>query len=172
MSRSDDINRVPGSPPLEIVEDGRYRGHAVSWHARSAGGTFSVVGLVDEHGPAALQWQAGGFASLQQARDAGLLVGRAIVDALHVDSAVGVGVLDSGQRPTQRQQLAAELNRLEWHLTSELVPQYPDDADFWPAFAGAADVIEDKAGEHAAYVNQRIDEMLERAGKIPPAATE
>jgi hypothetical protein len=49
----------------------------------------------------------------------------------------------------------------------KMIEEHPDDADFWPAFAGEADVIEDSAGEHAAHVHSRISCMLGSAGLIP-----
>lgn len=47
-----------------------------------------------------------------------------------------------------------------------LVRDNPDPADFWPAFAGQADVIEDCAetGGDARYVQERIDRMLNEHG--------
>lgn len=173
MSRPDDVNSSPGVPALAIVQDGRYRGHAVSIHARREGDRFLVDGCVDEHGEHPLRWSSGGFDSLQAARDVGVLATRALVDALEaakqVDPEAGVGLFESDHRPSRKQLVDAELNTLAWQLHNELVPQYPDDADFWPAFAGLADVIEDRAGDHAQYVSERIDAMLAEAGKaLPP----
>jgi hypothetical protein len=42
--------------------------------------------------------------------------------------------------------------------------QAEDEGDFWMAFAGEADHLEDCAGPHAAHVAQRIREMLIIAG--------
>ncbi|HEY2396804.1 MAG TPA: hypothetical protein VGH81_12640 [Rudaea sp.] len=63
-------------------------------------------------------------------------------------------------------ELDAMLDTLEKELP-EMIKEHPDDADFWPAFAGAADVIEDNAGDHAAHVRGRINCMLGSAGLIP-----
>ena len=50
-----------------------------------------------------------------------------------------------------------------------LLTECPDPADFWPAFAGMTDVIEDQSGPHAAFVRERIDAMLLHAGVKDPA---
>jgi hypothetical protein len=63
-------------------------------------------------------------------------------------------------------ELDAMLDTLEQHLPT-IIKEHPDDADFWPAFAGEADVIEDSAGAHAAHVRSRISCMLGSAGLIP-----
>ena len=63
-----------------------------------------------------------------------------------------------------------ELNGLLDHLEAQLptlIADNPDDGDFWAAFAGESDVIEDSAGDHAAHVRGRIDHMLASAGLIP-----
>ena len=57
-------------------------------------------------------------------------------------------------------QLIAQLDALEAALP-QLMDDHPDEGDFWMAFAGNADVIEDAAGEHAALVSERIERMLE-----------
>ena len=41
--------------------------------------------------------------------------------------------------------------------------EYPDPADFWPLFAGAADVIEDQAGEHCREIGDRIQAIADAA---------
>ena len=41
--------------------------------------------------------------------------------------------------------------------------EYPDPADFWPLFAGAADVIEDLAGEHCREIGDRIQAIADAA---------
>jgi hypothetical protein len=63
-------------------------------------------------------------------------------------------------------ELDAMLATLETNLP-KMINEYPDDGDFWSAFAGEADIIEDSAGEHAAHVRSRIDCMLGSAGLIP-----
>ncbi|MCO7473021.1 hypothetical protein [Stenotrophomonas maltophilia] len=45
--------------------------------------------------------------------------------------------------------------------------QAEDDGEFWMAFAGEADVLEDNAGPHAPHVAQRIQEMLAALGLSP-----
>ncbi|PJL44188.1 hypothetical protein ERT44_18990 [Stenotrophomonas sp. MA5] len=58
-------------------------------------------------------------------------------------------------------ELLEKLNALEAELPS-LIQAYPDPADFWPAFAGLADLIEDEAGLHSDEVAGRIDALLAR----------
>lgn len=60
-------------------------------------------------------------------------------------------------------QLTTLLDALEAKLP-DLLAAYPADGDFWMAFAGEADVIEDQAGDHIKHVNRRINEMLGRHG--------
>lgn len=60
--------------------------------------------------------------------------------------------------------LNAQLEALEAGLPV-LIAQHPDDADFWPAFAGQADVIEDAAGDHGLWVHARIAQMLAQHGR-------
>lgn len=62
-------------------------------------------------------------------------------------------------------QLTILLDALEAKLP-DLLAAYPADGDFWMAFAGEADVIEDQAGEHVGVVNQRISAMLARHGRF------
>lgn len=64
-----------------------------------------------------------------------------------------------------RAELAHLLDALEQALPA-LVSDHPDPADFWPAFAGQADVIEDAAGsgDDAYYVQDRIGAMLAKFG--------
>lgn len=64
-----------------------------------------------------------------------------------------------------RPQLEELLAALEVALPG-MVQDNPDPADFWPAFAGEADVIEDSAesGDDVRYVQERIDQMLASAG--------
>ena len=49
----------------------------------------------------------------------------------------------------------------------QMIKDHPDDADFWPAFAGEADVIEDSSREHSEHVHSRIQCMLGSAALIP-----
>lgn len=56
------------------------------------------------------------------------------------------------------------LDALEAKLP-DLLAAYPSDGDFWMAFAGEADAIEDRAGEHVGLVSQRINAMLARYGR-------
>lgn len=59
-------------------------------------------------------------------------------------------------RPTLRQ----HLNELEARLPA-LMRDHSDEADFWPAFAGQADVIADAAGhDDVDWVQERLDDML------------
>lgn len=59
--------------------------------------------------------------------------------------------------------LIAQLDELEATLPT-LRAEYPDDGDFWMAFAGQADVIADNAGEFSGVVSKRIDDMLAKHG--------
>ena len=61
-------------------------------------------------------------------------------------------------------QLTTLLDALEAKLP-DLLAAYPADGDFWMAFAGEADAIEDRAGEHVGFVNRRINAMLARHGR-------
>ncbi len=65
---------------------------------------------------------------------------------------------------TNLDQLTAQLDALEAKLP-DLLAAYPADGDFWMAFAGEADAIEDQAGEHVGLVSQRINAMLARYGR-------
>ncbi|MBB3277351.1 hypothetical protein [Pseudoxanthomonas sp. OG2] len=65
---------------------------------------------------------------------------------------------------TTLDQLTAQLEALEAKLP-DLLEAYPADGDFWMAFAGEADAIEDQAAEHVGVVNQRINAMLARHGR-------
>jgi len=60
--------------------------------------------------------------------------------------------------------LNRQLDELEAGLP-DLIAQCPSDADFWPAFAGQADRIEDHAGDHAPWVHARIQKMLAKHGR-------
>lgn len=61
--------------------------------------------------------------------------------------------------------LTAMLDDLETKLP-DLLTAYPADGDFWMAFAGEADAIEDQAVEHVGVVNQRINAMLAQHGRF------
>ena len=39
----------------------------------------------------------------------------------------------------------------------------PEPADFWPLFAGVADLIEDEAGEHCHEISERIHAIADAA---------
>ncbi|MBP2480127.1 hypothetical protein J3A72_000419 [Stenotrophomonas sp. PvP093] len=62
---------------------------------------------------------------------------------------------------SQLGRITAELDKLEQEIPT-LQRQYGE--QFWSAFAGEADVIEDNAGPHGDYVATRISEMLARHG--------
>lgn len=67
-----------------------------------------------------------------------------------------------------RAQLQKALNRIEAYLPS-LLDAHPDPADFWPAFAGEADVILDGAPSHEQeWVADRIESMLTFHGAPAP----
>lgn len=60
--------------------------------------------------------------------------------------------------------LADRLDALEARLP-QLIEDYPEPSDFWMAFAGEADAIEDSAGRHASYVASRLRAMLSVHGR-------
>ena len=61
--------------------------------------------------------------------------------------------------------LNALLDELERKLPS-LIEDYPEPGEFWMAFAGEADVIEDQTPlEHCQLVQARIAEMLAKHGR-------
>lgn len=62
------------------------------------------------------------------------------------------------------QALTARLDELEASLP-QLIADHPDGGDFWMAFAGVADVIEDQAGEHCQAVGKRLAAMLAQHGR-------
>lgn len=76
--------------------------------------------------------------------------------------------------PAKLNTLEAQLNALETDLHL-LIQTHSSSGDFWAAFAGLADVIEDNAGAHQELVAQRISAMLTRHGiaceDVPGAAT-
>jgi hypothetical protein len=65
---------------------------------------------------------------------------------------------------TTLDQLMDRLDALEAKLPDLLVA-YPADGDFWMAFVGEADAIEDQSGEHVGVVNRRINAMLAQHGR-------
>jgi hypothetical protein len=65
---------------------------------------------------------------------------------------------------TTQTELTQLLDELEASLP-KMIEDNPDPSDFWLAFAGEADVIEDQAGDHAALVHQRIETMLGAHGR-------
>ena len=64
------------------------------------------------------------------------------------------------------EELTQQLDALEATLP-DLLRDHPDEDDFWCAFAGETDHIEDHAGDHCGFVRGRIDAMLARHGLIP-----
>lgn len=63
--------------------------------------------------------------------------------------------------------IIARLDALEQKLPG-LLAEYPDDADFWNAFAGESDAIANGApAAEQAYAQGRIDCMLKNQGLIP-----
>lgn len=66
-----------------------------------------------------------------------------------------------------REELTKMLDELEAKLPA-MIQEYSDDGDFWSAFAGEADDIQDNAGsDDAAFVSGRIDCILGAQGLIP-----
>lgn len=61
-------------------------------------------------------------------------------------------------------QLTAMLDALEAQLPGMLAV-YRTEGEFWMAFAGEADVIEDQAGKHGGMVQARIADMLAKHGR-------
>lgn len=66
--------------------------------------------------------------------------------------------------------LNRQLDALEEALPN-LLADHPDPGDFWPAFAGEADVIEDHAGIHLEHVQQRLAAMLAAHGCVTSEAS-
>jgi len=60
-------------------------------------------------------------------------------------------------------QLKAQLDALEARIPHLLV-EHPDPADFWPAFAGEADLIADNAGQLRELAEKRIQSMADNHG--------
>ncbi len=68
--------------------------------------------------------------------------------------------------PTPIDQLHAQLSTLNSAIP-QLLAEHPEPAEFWPAFAGMADVIEDGAGKLADYASEQIQAMLVAHGIEP-----
>lgn len=67
-----------------------------------------------------------------------------------------------------RTHLEKMLARLDERLPA-MNRDHPEEAEFWPAFAGEADVIQDAAGAaDFDWVSQQIDALLMKHGR-PPA---
>jgi len=68
-----------------------------------------------------------------------------------------------------RSEIEQRLQKLRTDLPSMLAEAENDD-DFWPAFAGEADLIEDGAvsAEDCRYVRNQINRMLQQAGVAEP----
>lgn len=63
-----------------------------------------------------------------------------------------------------RAQLEAELAKLD-ALIPELKADYPEDADFWPAFACLADAIAERVGaEDCRWWGEQLDQLMGRHG--------
>lgn len=64
-----------------------------------------------------------------------------------------------------RNELDARLLKLRLDL-ARMLTDAEDEDDFWPAFAGEADLIEDGAvsAEDCRYVRNQLNRMLQRAG--------
>ena len=60
--------------------------------------------------------------------------------------------------------LERRLTDLEAQLPA-LIEANPEPGEFWMAFAGEADAIEDQAGEHGGQVSERIAAMLGQQGR-------
>lgn len=62
-------------------------------------------------------------------------------------------------------ELERQLVTLETQLPV-MIAAYQTEDEFWMAFAGEADLIEDRAGEHAAMAAERIQAMLAKHGRL------
>lgn len=66
---------------------------------------------------------------------------------------------------TTRADLDQRLDALEASLPG-MIAEYPDDGDFWMAFAGEADCIQDiTPSAHCKHFHERISEMLGKHGR-------
>ncbi|WP_130618096.1 hypothetical protein [Dyella amyloliquefaciens] len=68
---------------------------------------------------------------------------------------------------TPRAHLQKALNLIEGHLP-RLLDEYPDPADFWPAFAGEADSLLEEAGQEHEWVADKLESMLTFHGAPAP----
>lgn len=69
-----------------------------------------------------------------------------------------------------RTELDAAFDNLAKQLPS-MIAENPDEADFWPAFAGAADeIIDNASATDCEYVSNRIETMLVAAGFLTVTA--
>lgn len=59
-------------------------------------------------------------------------------------------------------ELHHQVDLLAFHVPTWL-QENPDPADFWPLFAGVADLIEDEAGEHCREISERIHDIADGA---------
>ncbi len=67
-----------------------------------------------------------------------------------------------------RSELDTILDELEAELPM-LLKDTEDQDDFWMAFTGLSDAIEDSAAPHdLEYVRKRVNNMLDSSGLIPP----
>lgn len=68
-----------------------------------------------------------------------------------------------------REHLQQMLHELEEQVP-ELQREFPDPADFWPAFAPLADAVRSAGGpENDEWIWERIDSMLRHYGLAPRA---
>lgn len=74
-------------------------------------------------------------------------------------------LLPAADTSMDRNQLDARLQKLRADLPSMLADAGDED-DFWPAFAGEAELIEDGAvsAEDCRYVHNQLNRMLQQAG--------
>ena len=70
-----------------------------------------------------------------------------------------------GTAVMNKETLNDALDALESGLP-RLIEDHPDPSSFWPAFTKEADDIEERAGEHASMVLQRLQAMLEAHGRM------
>lgn len=76
-----------------------------------------------------------------------------------------LGARPNFDKTMDRNEIDARLQKLRADLPSMLA-ESEDRDDFWPAFAGEADVIEDGAGSahDCRYVRDQLNRMLMQAG--------
>lgn len=72
--------------------------------------------------------------------------------------------MDSNDPKGVAVELTDRLDDLEAGLP-ELIGAHPDPSDFWKAFLAVADPLEDEAGPHQGWVQQRIAAMLADHGR-------